>query len=1122
MSNGDGELTPYIPTLTEQLTANFYMWERRGRGWQVWDYPVEIEPHYQPFFHNIPSRPAVQADDGRKDTLLSSLVGSLFSKGEEKEPLPTPELTYDELPPAYIDDSDLKEIRISLSQDQKISSDHAERFLLNLSYCSMPLSFEIIGTRDSISVQLACRNTDLPQLKQQLQAYFPDAVLSEEESILKSLWKEGKDTVVVDFGLSHEFMRPLKTFRNFEPDPLIGIIGALDNLDEGEIGIFQVLFKAVRNPWAESILRSVTDGEGRAFFADSPEMLSLAKEKVSKPLFGAVIRVAAQSSSESRAWEISKALSSGLTLVANPQSNELIPLTNDYYEDLIHKEDVLRRQTHRGGMILNSDELISLVHLPSVSVRAEKLIRELKKTRPAPAISIGHQLVLGENLHQGKKTTVTLSIEQRLRHMYLIGATGTGKSTMLLKLIAQDIKNGLGIAVLDPHGDLIDLILGYVPEDRYEDVVLLDPSDVDYPVGFNILSAHSEVEKNVLSSDLVSVFKRLSTSWGDQMTSVLSNAVLAFLESEDGGTLPDLRRFLVETTYRNNFLKTVKDPDVVYYWQKEFPLLTGKPQASVLTRLNIFLRPKLIRYMVAQKEGINLEDIMNNKKIFLAKLSQGLIGEENAYLLGTLIVSKLQQVAMARQARKQSERENFFLYIDEFHNFITPSMASILSGARKYNLGLILAHQELRQLWNRDTEVANSVISNPYTRICFRLGDFDAHKLESGLSSYQAKDLQNLGIGEAVCRIERTDYDFNLKTFPPEDVDPDVARKRHADLIDLSRSKYSLSKEEVEELLSKDKEPIEQPDITRGKATKGSQAGTSESPGKKTVSEKRDEMSPDEKGFLRFVSENPGMFVTKVYKSLELSGYKGDMLKESLIEKDLIVQEETRGGLGGRLAKVLNLTESGASLAKKLSPTGKGGNLHQHLQMMFKEQAELYGWKATIEERIPRSFESVDVGLKKDDIKVAIEISSTSKASYEVQNIRKCLEAGYDYVISVCSDDKQRSLIKRDAQKGLNLRERERVRFYHSVQVKDFLQSPHPGIVSEKGIDSKEIPKQKQLLDTKEVSELLGISRSTLYEWIIQKKIPCIKVGRLVKFKKSDLEEWIRKRTQNEEKISIP
>ena len=214
------------------------------------------------------------------------------------------------------------------------------------------------------------------------------------------------------------------------------------------------------------------------------------------------------------------------------------------------------------------------------------------------------------------------------------------------------------------------------------------------------------------------------------MTSVLGNAVLAFLESEQGGTLADLRRFLIEPDFRKSVLKNVRDPEVVYYWQKEFPLLSGKPQGPLLTRLDTFLRPKLIRYMVVQKENkLDFRNIMDEGKIFLAKLAQGAIGEENAYLLGTLIVSKLNQLVLSRQEQKESERRNFYLYIDEFQNFITPSMASILSGARKYRLGLILAHQDLRQLSSEDTQVTSSVISNPYTRICFRLGDFDARKL---------------------------------------------------------------------------------------------------------------------------------------------------------------------------------------------------------------------------------------------------------------------------------------------------------------------------------------------------------------------------------------------------------
>ncbi len=190
--------------------------------------------------------------------------------------------------------------------------------------------------------------------------------------------------------------------------------------------------------------------------------------------------------------------------------------------------------------------------------------------------------------------------------MHIIGATGTGKSTLLLSLITQDIQQGNGLCVLDPHGDLIETILRYIPEERSKDVVLIDPADSEFPIGFNILSAHSELEKELLSSDLVASFKRLSTSWGDQMNSVFSNAILAFLESTNGGTLADLRRFLVEKSYRDTFLKTVLDPNVVYYWQKEYPLLKSNSIGSILTRLDTFLRPKLIRYNGGAKEGIGL------------------------------------------------------------------------------------------------------------------------------------------------------------------------------------------------------------------------------------------------------------------------------------------------------------------------------------------------------------------------------------------------------------------------------------------------------------------------------------------------------------------------------------
>jgi TraM recognition site of TraD and TraG len=243
---------------------------------------------------------------------------------------------------------------------------------------------------------------------------------------------------------------------------------------------------------------------------------------------------------------------------------------------------------------------------------------------------------------------------------------------------------------------------------------------------------------------------------------------------------------------------------VVYYWQKEFPLLKGKPQAPILTRLDAFLRPKLIRYMVSQKENrLDFRKIMDGRKIFLAKLAQGAIGEVNAYLLGALLVSKFHQLAMGRQDVAASDRAPFYLYIDEFQNFVTPSMAAVLSSARKYHLGLILAHQELRQLWSKDSEVASAVISNPATRICFRLGDADAKKLAAGFSFFDTEDLQNLGVGEAICRVERAHCDFNLKTLPLPKADQATARAKRERLLVLSREHYGRRREEIEAELAR-------------------------------------------------------------------------------------------------------------------------------------------------------------------------------------------------------------------------------------------------------------------------------------------------------------------------------
>ena len=799
----------YIPP-SVALTQNFYEWERQGRGWLLYDYPVELEPTFIPFpGHFIPSQLNKAVDDGRQTTFLSRTTDKVvaFFKNDQPQSVPEPiePIDFTEIEQAYFEaaNESLKEFHIVLPNDFSLTPELMYKLLSNLSYTRYPLSFEVIGNKDRIIIQLCVYESDAQALSDQLQAYIPQINLIDKTGYLENLWLRGMPQTAIDFGLEHECMLPLQTVTNYKIDPLIGITAALSNLVDYDVGLLQVLFQPVRHNWSRELLDSVTDWDGSAFFADAPQMLPFTKEKTASPLYSAIIRVAAQSNSSKSAWKIAKNLGATLSQFSSPPGNSLMPLINDDYEDEGYIERIFTRQSRRTGMLLNANELVSLVHAPDASVKTQKVVRAHKRTKAAPALTENHDLMLGTNEHRSETMSVSLSSEQRLRHMYLVGASGTGKSTILLNMIIQDMQAGNGIAVLDPHGDLIDKILGFVPDKRVEDVIVFDPSDDQYPIGFNIIDAHSELEKTLLASDLTSVFKRLSTSWGDQMNSVLANGISAMLESTKGGTLPILRRFLVDKAFRTEFLTSVQDPENVFYWEREFPLLSGKPQGPVLTRLDTFLRPKPIRYMVAQKQNkIDFAQIMQGKKIFLGKLSQGAIGTENSYLMGAFLVTKLNQIAFSRQALAEQQRNDFYLYVDEFHNFITPSMESILSGARKYHMGLILAHQELRQLESRDAEVAASVISNPYSRVCFRLGDMDAKRLQSGFSFFESQDLQSLGIGEVIARVERAEYDFNLATPALPEIDEELAKEKARAIVRYSQKKYGSSKEEVEDLIN--------------------------------------------------------------------------------------------------------------------------------------------------------------------------------------------------------------------------------------------------------------------------------------------------------------------------------
>lgn len=864
---------------------------------------------------------------------------------------------------------------------------------------------DLVATHEKIAFLLTCHPADKAHLTSQLRIFFPAvAVVEHKDYLRETFYDHMQVAVLLDFGLEEEFVRPLNMVNKLEPDPLQGLFGILESLEEGQMVAFQILFQGTANPWVKSIMTSVSDGRGGSFFSNAPEMTKLAQEKTSSPLFGAVIRTMVVDQKGHNEYHLARRVSNSLSVADRLGSNSLIPLTNKGYPFYKHVNDFLQRQSRRLGMILNLRELMTFIHLPGPSINSTKLNRQAKKSRPVPVVAQGHALELGTNVHKGIQSKVSISIEKRLRHTHVIGATGTGKTTFIEHLITQDIQQGNGVVLIDPHGDLTESVLTRIPPERRADVIVIDPADQEFPIGINLLSAHSEVEKIVISSDLVGMFKRLSTSWGDQMSAVFDNTIAAFLESERVGTLLDLRRFLLEPPFRAEWLQSVTDPHVVYYWEKEFPQQKRSNSiVSLTTRLNIFLRPKLIRNMMAQPQGLDFAAIMNEKKILLVKLSQGIIGEENSYLLGTLIVAKLHQAAQGRQTMAKSERHPCFLYIDEFQHFVTESMSGILSGARKYGLSLILVHQGLDQLAKQNTELTNSIIANAGTRVCFRLGDIDAKKLESGFAHFDSDDLQNLGMGEALVKIGKADDDCNLSTTMLEPVEQTEAAQISQEVIDLSRKQYGGSPTAADEALEGVWEPK---DTKKAKRPQSKAHKPSEPQGKaqeKTapIPSIESEIKPQAEEKEQTDSTSPPSSMSQVQEPLDVEKAAHDFKKKQAQRK-----EKTE---------------------------------HQYMQTFIKKMGEARGFKATLEKPTPDGQGRIDVALENEKLRIACEISVTTKVEHEIGNLKKCLQAGYHVVIACSKRAQHLAKIKKTATATFDPAVLKKLRFLDPDQLVAFL-----------------------------------------------------------------------------------
>ncbi|MCK5123238.1 MAG: type IV secretion system DNA-binding domain-containing protein [Candidatus Pacebacteria bacterium] len=407
---------------------------------------------------------------------------------------------------------------------------------------------------------------------------------------------------------------------------------------------------------------------------------------------------------------------------------------------------------------------------------------------------------------RGEEHVFGIKKDDRRRHMYVIGKTGMGKTTLLENMVISDIRAGNGVAVVDPHGDFSEKILSFVPSSRINDVIYFNPADIDYPIAFNVMEQVDPKYKHLVASGLIGVFKKIwADSWGPRLEYLLRNVILGLLEYP-GSTLLGVPRMLVDKEYRKKVVNKITDPVVKAFWVDEFTKysnqFTVEAISPIQNKVGQFLSSSLVRNIISQTHSaIDMKEIMDNKKILIMNLAKGRIGEDYSALLGAMLITKIQLAAMGRVDTPEEERKDFYLYVDEFQNFATESFADILSEARKYRLDLIIAHQYISQL---EEPVSDAVFGNVGTIITFRVGAADAEFLEKEFEPvFMMNDLVNLAKYDIYLKlmIDGVSGDaFSATSLSPIAVTEKSSSEK---IIKVSRERYSSKREVVESKITK-------------------------------------------------------------------------------------------------------------------------------------------------------------------------------------------------------------------------------------------------------------------------------------------------------------------------------
>ncbi|MEO6508703.1 MAG: DUF87 domain-containing protein [Patescibacteria group bacterium] len=680
------------------------------------------------------------------------------------------------------------------------------------------IAFEIIGKKTDIRFYVSAPSSIIDLVEKTIYGYYPNADMRkvDEPNIF---FEQGKVEYAALVQKNVPYM-PLKTFKEIPTDTLASLTSALSKMDDNEAAMIQFLIRPAHHKWKHdgkhyvSAIKKNEANPEKATFSNDPKVLEKIDEKTSKPGFETAIRMVVSSPTAHQAHDHIRNIKNAFEQFNSDQNKLQKPkiwLKGGFMINFIYKFfPIFELKMTRSISILTSEELATMFHFPNKTVETPFIQWIKSKTAPVSSeVPMEGGTFMGYAYHRGLRRPVHILPKDRMRHTYIIGKTGTGKSELLLEMIKQDINRGEGVCVIDPHGDLIDDTLRFIPPNRAEDVIYFDPSDTDRPMGLNLLEAHTDEQKHFITGAIINLMYKLYDPQrtgiiGPRFEHAVRNAMLTIMY-EPGATFIEIVRIMTDQKFVQELLPKVDDPIIRRYWTDQIAATSDFHKSEVLdyivSKFGRFVTNKMMRNIIGQsKSAFDFRKVMDERKILLINLSKGKLGEENSTFLGLLIIPKILAAAMSRVDIPLDQRTPFYLYVDEFQNFATPDFAVILSEARKYQLGLTVANQFIGQM---DEEVKAAVFGNVGTKICLRLGVTDASFMQREFQPYfNESDIINI---ERFHAYMQTIVNNDPVTPFAIDTTKDVAKlKSDANesiaqaIIQLSRLKFGRPKELVE------------------------------------------------------------------------------------------------------------------------------------------------------------------------------------------------------------------------------------------------------------------------------------------------------------------------------------